>query len=55
MWESVLRKRPELWPDKWVLHHDSVLEHDALRVHEFLAKKSFTKMEIKLSNHVILS
>jgi hypothetical protein len=23
--ESVLRKRPELWPDKWILHHDNEL------------------------------
>jgi hypothetical protein len=36
--ESVRRKKPELWPDKWIPYHD------ALRVHEFLAKKSITKM-----------
>jgi histone-lysine N-methyltransferase SETMAR len=43
--ESVRRKRPELGPDKWSLHHDSALAHDALRVREFLAKKSITKMD----------
>jgi hypothetical protein len=43
--ESVRRKRPELWPDKWILHHDNAPAHDALRVLEFLAKKSITKMD----------
>jgi transposase len=38
------RKRPELWPEKWILHHDSAPTHDVLRVHEFLAKKSIKKM-----------
>jgi hypothetical protein len=27
--ESVQRKRPELWPDKWILHHDSAPAPDA--------------------------
>jgi transposase len=44
--ESVLRKRPELWPETWILHHDNVPEHDVLRIHEFLAKKSITKMHL---------
>jgi histone-lysine N-methyltransferase SETMAR len=43
--ESVWRKRPELWPDKWILHNDNAPAHDALRVREFLAKKSTTKMD----------
>jgi len=43
--ESVRRKRPGLWPDKWILHHDSARVHDALRVCEFLAKNSITKMD----------
>jgi hypothetical protein len=43
--ESVWRKRPEAWPDKWILHHDNVPAHDALRVRDFLAKKSVTKMD----------
>jgi len=43
--ESVRRKRPELWPDKWILHHDNAPAHDALRVREFLAKNSITKMD----------
>ena len=43
--ESVWRKRPGLWPDKWILHHDNALAHDALRVREFLAKNSITKTD----------
>jgi histone-lysine N-methyltransferase SETMAR len=43
--ESVRRRRPDLWPEKWILHLDNAPAHDALRVHEFLAKKSITKME----------
>ena len=43
--ESVRRKRFRLWPDKWILHHDNAAAHDALRVHEFLAKNSITKMD----------
>jgi hypothetical protein len=34
--ESVPRERAELWPDKWVLRHDSAPAHDSLRVREFL-------------------
>jgi len=43
--ESVQRKRPGLWPDKWILHHDNAPAHDALRVPKFLAKNSITKMD----------
>jgi len=41
--ESVRRKISGLWPDKWILHYDNAPAHDALRVHEFLAKNSITK------------
>jgi histone-lysine N-methyltransferase SETMAR len=44
--ESVLGKNPEFWPDKWILHHDNAPAHDALRVREFLAKKSVIKMDL---------
>jgi len=44
LWESVRKKRPGLWPDKWI-HHENAPAHDALRVREFLAKKSITKMD----------
>jgi len=43
--ESDWRKRPGLWPDKWNLHQDNAPAHDALRVREFLAKNSITKMD----------
>jgi hypothetical protein len=43
--ESVRRKRPELGPTKWIFHHDSAPGHEALRVYEFLDKKSTTKMD----------
>ena len=43
--ESVRRKGPRLWPDKWILHRDNAPAHDALRVREFLAKNTFTKMD----------
>jgi hypothetical protein len=42
--KSVWRKRLHLWPDKWILNHKNVPAHDKLRVCEFLAKKSITKM-----------
>jgi hypothetical protein len=38
--EAVHRRRPELRPDAWILHHDSAPAHDALAFWEFLAKKS---------------
>ena len=43
--ESLRRKRPGLWPDKWILHHDNDPARDMLRVRKFLAKKSITKMD----------
>ena len=43
--ESVRTKRPRLWPNMWILHHDSAPAHDALGVCEFLAKNSITKMD----------
>jgi hypothetical protein len=43
--ESVRRERPELGSGKWILHHDNAPAHDALRVREFLDKKSITNMD----------
>jgi histone-lysine N-methyltransferase SETMAR len=43
--EAICRRRPELWPDAWILHHDNALAHDALTIWEFLAKKSITKSD----------
>jgi hypothetical protein len=33
--EAVRRRRPELWPDACILHHDNAPAHDALAVREF--------------------
>jgi hypothetical protein len=41
--EAVRRKRPELWPNNWILHHDSAPTHKAVK--QFLAKTSITEME----------
>ena len=43
--ESVRRKRPGLWPDKWILHNENAPAHDAFRFREFLSKNSITKMD----------
>jgi len=43
--EAVLRKRPELWPNDWVLHHNNAPAHKALFFKRFLAKTSITEME----------
>jgi hypothetical protein len=43
--EAVRRRRPELWPDAWILRHDTALAHEALAFREFLAKKSITKLD----------
>jgi hypothetical protein len=43
--KCVWRKRPGLWPDKWILYHDNAPVHDSLTVHKFLAKNSSTKMD----------
>jgi hypothetical protein len=43
--EAVHRRRPELWPDALILHHDNALAHDALAVREFLIKISIMKLD----------
>jgi histone-lysine N-methyltransferase SETMAR len=43
--EAVRRRRPELWPNAWILHHDSTSAHDALAVREFLVKKWIMKLD----------
>jgi hypothetical protein len=44
-WEFVQRKGLDLWPDKWILHHDNATVHDELTLRKFLAKKSLTKID----------
>jgi histone-lysine N-methyltransferase SETMAR len=43
--EAICWRRPELWPDAWILHHNNNLAHDAFTVLEFLAKKSIMKLD----------
>jgi hypothetical protein len=43
--EAVRRKRPELWPNDWILHHNEAPAHKALSVKQLLAQKSITEME----------
>jgi hypothetical protein len=43
--EAICWRRPELWPDAWILHHDSALARDAFAVWEFLAKKFVMKLD----------
>lgn len=43
--ESVGRERPELWPDKWVLHHDNAPARDELSVRQFLDQNSIPKLD----------
>jgi hypothetical protein len=40
--ESVRRKRPELWPNDWILHHDNAPAHKVFSVRQLLAQKSIT-------------
>jgi alpha-L-fucosidase len=35
--EVVRRKRPELWPNDWILHHDNATAHSSVK--QFLAQK----------------
>jgi hypothetical protein len=37
--ENMCIKRPELWHNDWILHHDNAPAHKALSVKHFLAKK----------------
>ena len=43
--EKVRRKRPEIFDNSWILHHDNALAHTALSVREFLATKQITVLE----------
>jgi hypothetical protein len=43
--KAVLRKRPEIWSNNWILHHDNAPAHKALTVKQFLALKLVTERE----------
>jgi hypothetical protein len=42
--QAARRKRPQLRPIDWILHHDNVPAHKALSVKQFLAQKSVVEM-----------
>jgi histone-lysine N-methyltransferase SETMAR len=43
--KRVLRVRPELSPNSWILHHDNAPAHAALSVRQYLAGKQITVLE----------
>jgi len=43
--EAVHRKRPELWPSDWILHHDNAPAHKVFSVEQFLTQKSIIEMK----------
>jgi hypothetical protein len=43
--EAVRRKRPELWSNDWILHHDSAPSHKAFSGKQFLAQISISVVE----------
>jgi hypothetical protein len=49
--EQLHHMRPDLFPDKWILHHQNIFSHTSLSVEEFLAKKSTV---ILLTHHTLI-
>jgi hypothetical protein len=43
--EAVHRKKPEVWPHDWILHHDNASAHKTLSVKQFLVQKSIIETE----------
>jgi hypothetical protein len=43
--QAVPRKKPELGPNDWILHHDNAPANKALSVRQFRDQKSITEME----------
>jgi len=43
--EAVRRKRPELWPNDWILNHDNAPDNKVLSVEQFLAQKLIAEMK----------
>jgi hypothetical protein len=42
--EAVRRKRPEVWPNDWILYHYNAPGHKSLSGKELLVQKSITEM-----------
>jgi hypothetical protein len=43
--KDLRRKRPQFFPNDWILHHDSAPVHKALTLKQFLAQKWITETE----------
>jgi hypothetical protein len=43
--EAVRRKRPELWPSVWILHHYNASAYKALSIKQILNQISITEMQ----------
>jgi hypothetical protein len=46
--------RPELYADKWILHHDNAPSHTALSVKEFLEKNQLWSWNTPFTNQISL-
>jgi alpha-L-fucosidase len=44
LFEAVRKKRPEIGPNDWILHHDNAPAHKALSVKNLKDQKSITEM-----------
>jgi hypothetical protein len=51
--ETMQRKRPELWPNHWILHHDNAPAHKVLSVKQLLAQTLNTEREHPLFSPVL--
>jgi hypothetical protein len=48
-------EKPKVWPNSWILHHDTAPAHKALSPKQFLAQKSFTEMEHPPYSHDLVT
>jgi hypothetical protein len=52
--EAVRRKRPELWPNNWILPSWQCLAQKAPSLKKFLAQESITEMKYKPYSHYLV-
>ena len=43
--DAVRRKRPEKWPNSWILHHDNAPTHSSFVVRQYLAKHNIPTLQ----------
>jgi hypothetical protein len=51
---AVDRKRSELWPNDWIIHHDNAAAHKALSVKQFLVQSRLVKWNTPLFPLILL-